>query len=204
MKVLDNMPNIKQLKENYEKKTKAISIPDDISPHGIREVEFKIDTVYQEAAFDLSTVETAYRNLKRWYDLGKKAGILLCSDSKTDHTAPLIVAPDTEQSLSHKPKTAPEKEAWAHLYASSIKILISEEEIEVPIVTALDAVEELYIYLQAVIDILKEKHNAVVATLSSFKIETSFSNTTVGTTSTQHSKPTKYRSEGHVVFMDSE
>ena len=169
MKVLDNFAPFHEVESYYQGKIAGLQIDDSISAAGTRDLQIKMDAVYQQVSFDLAEAESAYKTLNRWKALMKKSGMFVCQDNDDSYKQSLLIAPGLEKSFEVRPKTQGDREAWANMFSASLKVSVRGETMNLE--EALDLVERLFIYLQSVIDILKEKKNRIISILTSYKLE---------------------------------
>ncbi|MDQ7094185.1 hypothetical protein REC12_11350 [Desulfosporosinus sp. PR] len=128
----------------YEQEVSAIQIPPEPDKTDITRLESLIDTLYAKARFDLSRAKTTFERMTR-----------LWKDTKTESY--LIVKEGTQK----------EREALSIQFARKRKVEGSELTIE----NALNIAEERYFYMEAVVDILRGKHNSLVIALGCAKLE---------------------------------
>lgn len=129
--------------KNYERDVSSIQVPAEPDKTDITRLECLIDNLYSKARFDLSRAKASYERINR-----------LWKDTKTES---YLIATGTQK----------EREAMSIQFARKRKVGDSELTIE----SALNIAEERYFYMEAVVDILRGKHNSLVIALGAAKLE---------------------------------
>ncbi|EHQ88256.1 hypothetical protein [Desulfosporosinus youngiae] len=128
---------------SYEREIANIQVPAEPDKTDITRLESLIDTLYSKARFDLARAKTAFERTNR-----------LWKDTKTES---YLLATGTQK----------EREAMSIQFARKRKVGDSDLTIE----SALNIAEERYFYMEAVVDILRGKHNSLVIALGAAKLE---------------------------------
>lgn len=171
---MKELPTIDELVMRYEDRVGQIEIPPDLTPSQIHEIDAQLDVLYQKAAFDKARIDAALRRVRRWLDLAKRAALL---EAKGKSTKILEFIPPKElggESFSFEGKlsNSEERQAYATLVAHNLQVQMGGRS--VPIVELLDQLEELAQYMDAVVSIIKAKHDRLITGAAAHKIEAGF------------------------------
>jgi len=172
---MKKFPTIDQLVERYEDRVGRIEIPPDLTPAQIHEIDAQLDVLYQEAAFDRARIDSALRKVRRWLDLARRAALL---DAKQKSVKALeFTLPDElggkTIAFEGKLSNAEERQAYAALVSYGLRLKVGDEEFS--IAEVLDQLEEVSAYIDAVISIIKAKHDRLITGAAAHKIEAGFS-----------------------------
>lgn len=140
------MTEWQQIEQWYLENIEKISLPEHLNPAEIVQVSVQLDQLYTRARFDYAEAKRHYHYVERLYKLAQKQAYLDVKESGTNEK---------------------EREALIMRFLSSHIF----PELGVDIFTALNEAEQRYYFMEAVIDILKEKQSRLITILGSNKLE---------------------------------
>lgn len=171
---MKELPTIDELVKRYEDQAGKIEIPPDLTPSQIHEIDAELDALYQEVAFDKARIDAALRRVRRWLDLAKRAALLEAKEKSTKSLEFVLPEGLGGKTILFEGKlsNSEERQAYATLVAHSLQVRMGGRLVS--IVEVLDQLEELAQYMDALVSIIKTKHDRLITGAAAHKIEAGF------------------------------
>lgn len=136
----------RKLEDYYISELQAIAIPEDASTVELREINARLSRLYSQARFDYAFVKRQYERVKRQLKRAEREAYLAVKDSG---------------------KNEKEREALVQKYLEENKLY----GYPVNLYDALDICEERVLFLEAVMDELKDRHERMITLNALLKLE---------------------------------
>ncbi len=147
----------KAKEKSYQARVTAIVIPPDVTPQQIIAIQAEIDPLYAEARIDLAKTKRTYDRVKRDIKNYEKMVGLNLKQMVSDPAIPKELKPSNEK----------ERDAWCIDYIKRTHL----PGYNIDIYIAMNIAEERHVFIEAVVDILKEKADRLITDVACLKMD---------------------------------